>query len=273
MRLHRAPGIFVAFEASPRKIVTNGATFDRWLAGLPDKKLFVMNAHLSPALVKAGDFDVADMPAMLAAREREIGAQWIVFDGSDVLLTLLQDPTAETRELCHLRDRLADGALTAVAMAQAEPGASPAEHFGLPQLMVDCVVRLARRRDERISAQTPQITTYRGSGYAAAEFLLSFYRGGCRQTAQHRPQGIDRAPERRRRAARRDAGRRGVPRRQHADHRRSRHVEDHAGRQVHRGRLRARRARAVREFRRERRADHAQPFVGGQPTQAARLVG
>lgn len=173
-RRHRAPGIFVAFEESPRQIIANGATFDWGLASLPAKKLFFMDAHLSPTLVKAGDFDLAGMLAMLAAKKHEIGAQWIVFDGIDVLLTLLQDPVAEMRELYRLRDWLADNALTAIVTAKTESGSSEALRYGFLQFMVDCVVRLERRQQDRISVQTLQITKYRGSGYAATEFPLSF---------------------------------------------------------------------------------------------------
>ena len=32
------------------------------------------------------------MLAILKAKKEEMGARWIVFDGIDVLLTLLQDP-------------------------------------------------------------------------------------------------------------------------------------------------------------------------------------
>lgn len=173
-RQHRAPGIFVAFEESPRQIVANGATFDWGLASLTARKLFFMDAHLSPTLVMAGDFDLAGMLAMLAAKKQEIGAQWIVFDGIDVLLTLLQDPAAEMRELYRLRDWLAENALTAIVTAKAESRSADSVRYGFLQFMVDCVVRFERRQEDRISMQTLQITKYRGSGYAAAEFPLSF---------------------------------------------------------------------------------------------------
>ena len=173
-RLHKACGIFVAFEESASQIIANGATFDWGLASLVPKKLFVMDAHLSPTLVKAGDFDLAGLLAMLAAKQQEIGAQWIVFDGIDVLLTLLQDPVAEMRELYRLRDWLADNALTAIVTAKVESRSSEAVHYGFLQFMVDCVVRLERRQEDRISVQTLQITKYRGSGFAAAEFPMSF---------------------------------------------------------------------------------------------------
>ena len=79
--------------------MANGATFNWGLASLVPKKLFFLDAHLSPTLVKAGDFDLAGMLAMLAAKKKEMGAQWIVFDGLDVLVTLLQDPVAEMQEI------------------------------------------------------------------------------------------------------------------------------------------------------------------------------
>jgi circadian clock protein KaiC len=174
VRRQRAPGIFVAFEENPRQIIANGATFDWGLASLPEKQLFFLDAHLSPTLVKAGDFDLAGMLAMLAAKKQEIGAQWIVFDGIDVLLTLLQDPVAEMREIYRLRDWLADNALTAIVTAKLEERTSEALHYGFLQFMVDCVVRFERRQEDRISAHSIQVTKYRGSGYATAEFPLSF---------------------------------------------------------------------------------------------------
>ena len=174
VRRNRAPGIFVAFEESSRQIVANGATFDWKLASLAEKGLFILDAHLSPTLIKAGDFDLAGMLAMLTAKKNEIGAQWIVFDGIDVLLTLLQDPLAEMREIYRIRNWLADNALTAIVTAKLEHRGSVAAHYGFLQFMADCVVRFERRQEDRVSTQSIQITKYRGSGYAAAEFPVSF---------------------------------------------------------------------------------------------------
>jgi circadian clock protein KaiC len=174
-RRQRAPGIFVAFEESLPRIMVNGATFDWGLASLAAKDLFFFDAHLSPTLVKAGDFDLAGMLAMLTAKKKEIDAQWIVFDGIDVLLTLLQDRAAEMQELYRIRDWLADNALTAIITAKLENRTfQEAAHYGFLQFMVDCVVRFERRQEDRVSAQSIQITKYRGSGYAAAEFPVSF---------------------------------------------------------------------------------------------------
>jgi circadian clock protein KaiC len=172
-RDHRS-GIFVAFEESARQLIANGATFDWNLAGLPAKKLFFFDAHLSPTLVKAGDFDLTGMLAMLAAKKQQIGAQWIVFDGLDVLLTLLQDPVAEMREIYRIRDWLAQHDLTAIFTAKFGDRTRETSRYGFLEFMVDCIVRFERRQEDRVSTQSIQITKYRGSGYAAAEFPLSF---------------------------------------------------------------------------------------------------
>lgn len=166
--------MFVAFEESPRQIIANAATFDWGLASLAAKDLFLMDAHLSPTLVTAGDFDLVGMLAMLGAKKKEIGAQWIVFDGIDVLLTLLQDPVAEMREVYRIRDWLEDNALTAIITAKLENRTSETVHYGFLQFMVDCVARFERRQEDRVSTRTIQITKYRGSGYASAEFPVNF---------------------------------------------------------------------------------------------------
>ena len=174
VRRERAACIFVAFEESPHQIFANSATFDWKLASVAEKDLFFFDAHLSPTLVKAGDFDLGGMLVMLAAKKKEIDAQWIVFDGIDVLLTLLQDPVAEMREIYSIRDWLADNALSAIVTAKLESRTSDALHYGFLQFMADCVVRFERHQEDRVSTQSIQITKYRGSGYATAQFPLNF---------------------------------------------------------------------------------------------------
>jgi circadian clock protein KaiC len=173
-RRQRSRGMFVAFEESPRQIIANAATFDWGLTSLTAKDIFLMDAHLSPTLVTAGDFDLVGMLAMLRAKKKEIGAQWIVFDGIDVLLTLLQDPVAEMRETYRIRDWLEDNALTAIITAKLENRTSETLHYDFLQFMVDCVARFERGQENRVCTRTIQIRKYRGSGYASAQFPVSF---------------------------------------------------------------------------------------------------
>ncbi|MEX1073775.1 MAG: circadian clock protein KaiC [Burkholderiales bacterium] len=173
-RRRQERGLFVAFEESSRQILANAATFDWGLPALMKGKLFFLDARLSPEVVHSGEFDLGGMLAMLKAKKDELGAGWIVFDGIDVLLTLLRDPAAEMREIYRIRDWLADNELSAIITAKTEGGLSDAVNYDFMQFMVDCVVQLARRLEQGVSLHRLQITKYRGSDFVAGEFPVSF---------------------------------------------------------------------------------------------------
>lgn len=175
IRARQEPGIFVAFEESTRQIITNAACFNWGLPALVKNMLFFLEAHLSPEVVQSGEFDLNGMLAMLKAKKEEMGARWIVFDGIDVLLTLLHDSTAEMREIYRIRDWLVKNEMNAIITAKVEDGASTAVHYGFLQFMMDCVVRLSRRLELGVSLHRLQITKYRGSGFIAGEFLRELW--------------------------------------------------------------------------------------------------
>ncbi len=113
-RSAKHPGIFVAFEESTKQILTNASAFGWDLPLLTRKKLFFLDARLSPDDVQAGEFDLLGMLSSLGARAKAMRAKIIVFDGIDVLLTLLNDPVAERREIYRIRDWLLETGLTAI---------------------------------------------------------------------------------------------------------------------------------------------------------------
>ena len=174
-RRRQEPGIFVAFEENTGQIIANAGSFDWGLPALARNKLFFLDAKLSPDVVKSGEFDLSGMLAMLKAKKEEIGAKWIVFDGIDVLLTLLQNPVAEMRELYRIRDWLADNEVNAaIITAKIDVGGSEVANYGFLQFMVDCVIRFERRLDQGVALHRLQITKYRGSDFVAGEFPVSF---------------------------------------------------------------------------------------------------
>jgi circadian clock protein KaiC len=174
-RRRQEPGIFVAFEESPRQIIANAASFDWGLPALARNKLFFLDAKLSPEVVQSGEFDLSGMLAMLKAKQEEIGAKWIVFDGIDVLLTLLQNPISEMREIYRIRDWLVNNEMNAaIITAKIDGGTSEAVNYGFMQFMVDCVIRFERRLEHGVALHRLQITKYRGSDFVAGEFPVSF---------------------------------------------------------------------------------------------------
>jgi circadian clock protein KaiC len=173
------PGIFVAFEERPQQIIANAAGFKWDLPALLRKKLFFMDANLSPDVVQSGEFDLRGLLAMLKAKKEEMGARWIVFDGIDVLLTLLQNPKAEVREIYRIRDWLAENEVdAAIFTAKIDNHGTRIANYDFLQFMVDCVIELDSRLECGVALHRIQITKYRGSAFARGEFPVSFGPGG-----------------------------------------------------------------------------------------------
>ncbi|MDB4884201.1 MAG: circadian clock protein KaiC [Gemmatimonadetes bacterium] len=175
-------GIFVAFEESTSEIIANAATFGWDLPSLAKKKkLFFLDARLSPDVFQAGDFDLAGMLSVLKAKADEIHATRIVFDGIDVLLTLLGDPVAERREIYRIRDWLAQTGLTALITKKA--GTFDVEQrYSFLQFMVDCVVVLRHEMVDGTAFRNLRVMKYRGSGFSADEFPISLTGEGMQLT-------------------------------------------------------------------------------------------
>jgi circadian clock protein KaiC len=190
-RQRAQPGIFVAFEEGTNDIFANAATFGWGLPPLSRKALFFLDARLSPTVVQSGDFELTGMLAILAAKKRELGARWIVFDGIDVLLALLQNPGAEMREIYRLRDWLAHNDLTAIITAKMDGETASRTNYGFMQFMADCVIRFDRRVEQAVCVRRLEITKYRGSDFASGEFSLSFGAHGMEVVAPGRGETVN----------------------------------------------------------------------------------
>ncbi len=173
------PGIFVAFEENSRQVIANATGFDWDLARLTPEKIFFLDARLSPEVVRGGDFDLTGILAAIKAKADEMGLKRIVFDGIDVLLTLLDDPVAERREIYRLHDWLLENDLTGMITAKLESENSfKLDRYGFMQFMVDCVVLLSQRLTDGVSIRSLRVVKYRGTGFSANEFPLAIFSSG-----------------------------------------------------------------------------------------------
>ncbi len=171
--IHRwaEPGIFIAFEEHARQIVANAATFGWDLRSKERQGLFFLDTHLSPAVARAGELGLNNLLPSLEVRARKMGARRIVFDGIDVLLTLLNDPAAERHELFHLRDWASQNGLTCLLTAKTEEsGPFLGQWYGVMQFMTDCVVRFDHGQVDRDSLREVRVVKYCGSGFASNKF-------------------------------------------------------------------------------------------------------
>ncbi len=174
----REPGIFVAFEESSKRILTNAASFGWKLAELQQKKLYFMDAQPMPDLVQSGNFDIGGMLAALDAQVKTMGARRIVFDAVDVVLALLPDPAAKRREAYRLHDWLLARRLTGIitAKAEADETSSISQQPFRPMLfMVDCAVILNHSVVLGVSQRNLRVQKYRASSFSEDEapFLIS----------------------------------------------------------------------------------------------------
>ena len=172
-RNHREPGIFVAFEEASEEIMANASTFGWDLPALERDKLFFLDARLSPLVVKSGEFDLAGMLAGIEAKAKEMGAKRIVFDGIDILISLLDNPARERLELYRIQDWLRRTGLTAIITAKSFDGDRVStERYAFMQFMVDAVVMLYHKMLDRVSLRGLRVLKYRGTGFAENEFPL-----------------------------------------------------------------------------------------------------
>jgi circadian clock protein KaiC len=185
------PGIFVAFEENSRQIMANAATFGWDIPELERQHLFFLDAQLSPEVLQSGGFDIAGMLAGLEHKVREMGARRIVFDGIDVLLTLLDDRSAERREMFRLHEWLVEHGLTGIITSKStfrDPFAT--DEWGFMQFIADCVVLFHHRVADRVALRGVRILKYRGTSFSANEYPLVLGRSGM-EVATFGPDEMD----------------------------------------------------------------------------------
>lgn len=177
------PGILVAFEESASQIVANAATLGWDIPALAAKRLFFLDASLSPEMIQSGEFNLSRLLNVLEAVIGESGARHIVFDGIDVLLRLLDNPVAERREVYRVRDWLARNGLTAIITQKVGTDDDLSwHHYNFMQFMADCVVTLGHQVVAGSSFRNLRVMKYRGSGFLGDEFPITITQAGIQVT-------------------------------------------------------------------------------------------
>ncbi len=184
-------GIFVGFEENTKDIMINAEGFGWNLAALRRNKLFFLDALPTPDLIQSGDFDLNGMLAGLEAQIKKMGAQRIVFDALDIVLSLLPDPMAVRREIYRLHAWLAAHRLTGIITLRAngdETSSINQQPFGFMQFMVDCVILLKHEVEHGVSERSLRVQKFRGAGFDedASPFLIT--KSGIEVVVAHTPE-------------------------------------------------------------------------------------
>jgi len=167
-RNDKEPGIFVASEEAPTRLVANIEGFGWKIPELQRKMLFFCDARPMPELIQSGTFDLSGMLAILGAKAKEMGAKRIVFDAIDIVLALFPDETSRKREIYRLHEWLLAHDLTGLITAKTggdEKHTSGEQPFGFMQFMLDCMVILNHRVENGVSQRNLRVQKYRGSSF------------------------------------------------------------------------------------------------------------
>lgn len=166
-RLWNEPGIFVAFEEKSDQIISNAGAFGWDLPELQKRKLFFLDAKMQPDIIKAGEFDLTATLAVISEKARTLKAKRIVFDSIDVLLSLLDNPSLERKELYRLYDWLLSSGMTGIITAKSSANHNIPDKFQYynMQFMADCVIHLGHELSNDISVRNLWILKYRGSSF------------------------------------------------------------------------------------------------------------
>src|ERR1700690_3516095 len=167
-RLYGEPGIFVAFEETSERILTNAETFDWKIRQLQKQKLLLIDAQPNYDLVQTGDFDLCGMLAGLGLQAAQMKARRIVFDALDILLAMLPDLSSRRREIYRLHEWLVSRGLTSIVTLKAradEANSITQQPYGFMQFMVDCSVILNHSLIAGVSQRNMRVQKYRGSGF------------------------------------------------------------------------------------------------------------
>lgn len=170
------PGIFVAFEEDASRLFANAQAFGWDMDALQESKVHFVDARLRTEYIRSGGFDLSGLLAALEAKAQEMGAGLIVFDAIDVLLSLLDDPVAEARELHRLHTWLEREELTGIITTKIEDSPSPvSQRYGFMPFMADCVVLLSQRINDRVVTRSLRVVKYRDSPQVLNEvpFVIS----------------------------------------------------------------------------------------------------
>lgn len=168
VRDFKEPGIFVAFEEAPKRIISNFESFGWKLDELPSDQLFFLDAQPKPDFIQSGNFDISGMLAALEAKVKEMGARRIVFDALDIVISLLPDAAARRHEIYRLHAWLLANELTGLITAKAgkdDHSSVDQQSFSFMQFMVDCAVMLNHRVIQGVSQRNLRVQKFRGSSF------------------------------------------------------------------------------------------------------------
>lgn len=162
-------GLLLSFEEPEEALRSNAATLG-WDLGTLERDGLLEVIHAPPPVrsVRAGDFDLTGLLALIDQRVRATGARRIVLDALDQLVRTIRDPEREHDELQALYAWLKERRLTALLTVKAKPDGELVYPF--LGFLADCLVHLDQRIERQVRTRRLRVVKYRGSAFLSNEY-------------------------------------------------------------------------------------------------------
>jgi circadian clock protein KaiC len=159
--------VLVSFEQTAEGVLSDVSGFTWGRDGFSDDELIVLETGVPADLHVSGQFDMQGLIATLLAVTEESGAEIVLLDGLDALLSLLLREEDERRELLRLTDWVRMQGLTVLITAKASTGQERSRmRAEILDYQTDCVLVLDRPRSGNAVSRTLQVTKYRGADHS-----------------------------------------------------------------------------------------------------------
>jgi len=168
--IYNEPGIFIAFEETPKELAANVSSLGFDLDDLIDrKKVWVEHIHVERGEIEqSGEYDLKGLFVRIHRAIESIKAKRIVLDTIESLFSALPNSTIVRTELRRLFGWLKKKGITAIITG--ERGDGTLTRQGLEEYISDCVILLDHRVTDQSSIRRLRIVKYRGSTHGTNEY-------------------------------------------------------------------------------------------------------
>jgi len=172
------PGILVTFEETDHAIRRNAQSMGWDLDALEKEgKLFLFHAPVDYRAIRAGDFDIQPLLAIIKGRAQEMHARLLMIDSIDVLLRIFNDPSREANEVFKLNDWLKEHGFTTILTLKRYTSEIVQKHEFIG-FLADCILRLDLRVTSQVTTRRLRVVKYRGSNFGSNEYPYVITEGG-----------------------------------------------------------------------------------------------
>lgn len=164
-------GVLMSFEESSLNLRQDVSSLGFNLQELVDNKQLVLESCRinRSEVVTIGSFDLEGLFLRLENAIGAVGAQRVVIDPIETLLSTYGDTPIVRGELLHLCDWLNERGLTSVMIGE-RGRQGELTRFGVEEYVSDCVILLDQRVENEIGTRRLRVVKYRGSAHGTNEF-------------------------------------------------------------------------------------------------------